>query len=110
METELHPGVDRILSKGTVYTLALDVATTLVLRLEQFNIYPRLFIIVLNELMNNAVLSPCLRLVQARYIFRVVITQMRRSKGYEVNLTSIGLTSGLDCLRVFPQSKRDQSF
>ena len=39
--------------------------------------------------------------MQASYIFRVVITQMRRSKGYEVNLTSIGLTSGLDCLRGF---------
>ena len=49
MEAELHPGVDRIISKGTVYTLALDVATTLVLRLEQFNIYPRLYIIVLLE-------------------------------------------------------------
>ena len=51
--------------------------------------------------MNNTLLSPCLHLVQAKYIFTVVITQMRRSKGYEVNLTSIGLTSGLDCLRGF---------
>ena len=51
--------------------------------------------------MNNALLSPCLYLVQARYIFSVVITQMRRSKAYEVNLTSIGLTSDLDCLRGF---------
>ena len=31
------------------YTLALDVATTLVLMLEQFNIYPRLYIVVLPE-------------------------------------------------------------
>ena len=49
VEAELHQGVDRILSKGTVYTLALDVATTLVLRLEQVNIYPRLYIIVFLE-------------------------------------------------------------
>ena len=51
--------------------------------------------------MNNALLSPCLHLVQARYIHRLVITQMRRSEGYEVNLTSISLTPGLDCLRGF---------
>ena len=49
MEAELQPGVDRILSKGTEYTHALDVATTLVLKLEQFNIYPLLYIIVLLE-------------------------------------------------------------
>ena len=49
MEAELHPGVDRICSKGTVYTLALDVATTLVPWLEQFNIYPRMDIVVLPE-------------------------------------------------------------
>ena len=49
VEAELHPGVDRILSIGTVYTLALDVATTLVRRLEHFNIYPRLKIIVLTD-------------------------------------------------------------
>ena len=49
MEAELHTDVVRILSKGTVYTLALDMAATLVLRLEQLNIYPRLYIIVLLE-------------------------------------------------------------
>lgn len=51
--------------------------------------------------MNNALLSPCLPLVQARYSLRVVITQMLRSKGYEVTLICIGLTPGLDCLRGF---------
>ena len=51
--------------------------------------------------MNNALLSPCLHLVQARHIHRLVITQMLRSEGYEVNFTSISLTPGLDCLRGF---------
>ena len=51
--------------------------------------------------MKNALLSPCLHLVQARYILKLVITQMRRLKGYEVKLTSINLTPGLDCLRGF---------
>jgi len=51
--------------------------------------------------MNNALLSLRLYLVQAQYILRVVITQTRRSEGYEVNLTSISLTPGLDCLRGF---------
>ena len=52
--------------------------------------------------MNNALLSSCLHLVQARYILGVVITQMQRSKGHEVNFTTICLTPGLDCLRGFP--------
>jgi len=51
--------------------------------------------------MNDALLLPRLYLVQAKYILRVVITQMRGSEGYEVNLTSISLTPGLDCLRGF---------
>ena len=55
--------------------------------------------------MNKALLPPYLHLVQARYILRVVITPMRRSKGYEVNLASIGLTPGLDCLRGFLKVK-----
>ena len=36
-----------------------------------------------------------------RYILRVVITQMGKSTGYEVNLTNFGLTPGLDCLSGF---------
>ena len=40
MEAELHPDVDRIGSKGTDYTLALDVAITLVMRLEKVHIFP----------------------------------------------------------------------
>ena len=40
-----------------------------------------------------------------RYILRVVITQMGKSTGYEVNLTSFGLTPGLDCLSGFLKIK-----
>ena len=54
--------------------------------------------------MNDALLSPHLYLVHAKYILRVVITQMRGSQGYEVNFTGISLTPGLDCLK-FPQLK-----
>ena len=44
--------------------------------------------------MNNALFALSLHLGQGRYILRVVITQ---TIGYEVNLTSFGLTPGLDC-------------
>ena len=37
-----------------------------------------------------------LYLLQAKYIIRAVIAQMQGSEGYEVNLTSISLTPGLD--------------
>ena len=59
--------------------------------------------------MNNALLSPRLYLVRAKYILRVVITQMRGSEGCEVSLTGISLALGLDCLKL-PQDKHDQSF
>ena len=51
-------------------------------------------------------LSPCLHLVQAKYILRVVIAQMQGSEVYEVNLTTISLTLGLDCLK-FSQDKHN---
>ena len=94
MEAELHPDIERIWFKGTEYTIALDVATTLVMRQEKVHNYTTPVHNIhgpfancssrnwLNELMNNALLSPCLHFVQARYIIRVVITQMRRSEGY----------------------------
>lgn len=40
---------ESVLKEQYRYTLALDVATTLVLRLEQFNIYARLYIVSLLE-------------------------------------------------------------
>ena len=57
---------------------------------------------VLHMYQNGNCMSPLgLVLVQARYILRAVITHIWRSDEYEVNLTGISLTPGLDCLRSF---------
>jgi len=105
VEAELHSDVDRI----CIHLLWMWLQHYSTMRLEQFNIYPRPVHnnhnpcssrSWLNDPMNNALLSPRLYLVQAKYILRVVITQMRGSEGYEVNLTSISLTPGLELFEV----------
>ena len=56
---------------------------------------------VLHMYQNGNYVSPFgLVLVQARYILRAVITYIWGSE-YEVNITGISLTPGLDCLRSF---------
>ena len=66
------------------------------MRPEQFNIYPRpvhnshnpfancSFRNWFNKLINNALVSPRLHLVQGKYIFRGVITKMRDQKDMSV--------------------------
>ena len=83
LELELHLDVDRNWSKGTEYTLALDVAaapvlwgqnrSTFIPDLCITTITPLLIVLLdgfMTEAINNASLSPRLHLMQARWILK----------------------------------------
>ena len=87
------------------------------IRPEQFNISPFLPVLIvrcsrywfIKYSTYNALLSPRLHLVQAKYIFRGVITKMRGSEaGYDVNQHQLNFWFSL--FERFSQDKRNQSF